>query len=86
MPSKISFMTGRTRCHLAIFCSVGTRPVFLSGCGASSAVKMAYGKPAGSSTFFRKRRMPPMGLPMCPGELNTYGPAGGGSFGVASRM
>ena len=47
---------------------------------------MAYGVPAGSSTFFRKRRMPPMGLPMRPGELNTYGSAGGGSFGVASRM
>ena len=47
---------------------------------------MAYGMPAGSSTFFSKRRMPPMGLPMRPGELNTYGPAGGGSFGVATRM
>ena len=43
---------------------------------------MAYGMPAESSTFFRKRRMPPMGLPMRPGELSTYGPAGGGSFGA----
>jgi hypothetical protein len=47
---------------------------------------MAYFVPAGSSTFFRNRRVPPMGLPNRAGELNRYRSAGGGSFGFASRM
>ena len=37
---KISFMIGLRRCHPAISASVGTRPVFLSGFGAISVVKM----------------------------------------------
>jgi hypothetical protein len=32
---------------------VGNRPVFLSGCGANSVVKMAYLVPAGSFNFLR---------------------------------
>ena len=78
-------MIGRARVHLASCCSLGTCPA-LSGCGAASVVKMAYLVPAGSSTFLRNRRMPPIGLPNRAGELNRYRSAGGGCFGLASRM
>lgn len=37
---KISFMIGLRRCHPAVSASVGPRPVFLSGFGAISVVKM----------------------------------------------
>ena len=50
-PSRSSFMIGRTRCHLASSSSVGIRPVFLSGRGAISVVRMAYLVPAGSRTL-----------------------------------
>jgi len=49
----------------------------LSGFGAASVVSTAYLVPAGSPTFFRNRRMLPMGLPIRPGELNRYRSAGG---------
>ena len=79
-------MSGLMRCHLASSSSVGIRPVFLSGFGAISVVRRAYLVPAGSCTFFRKRRMLRMGRPMRPGELNTYRSAGASALGVASRM
>jgi hypothetical protein len=79
-------MIGRTRWYLVSSCSVGIRPVFLSGLGAASVVRMAYLVPAGSFTFFRKRRMLPIGLPKRPGELNRYRSAGDSSFGFTSRM
>ena len=66
--------------------SVGIRPVFLSGVGAISVVRMAYDVPAGRLTFFRKRRMRPIGLPMRPGELNRYRSARDSSAGLTSRM
>jgi len=87
LPCRTSFMIGRTRCPVAInSSSVGTRPVFLSGRGAASVVKMAYLVPAGSTTFFRNWRIPRMGLPKRPGELNRYKSAAGKSSGLASRM
>ena len=85
LPCRISFMIGRTRVHRASCCSLGTCPA-LSGCVATSVVKTAYLVPAGSSTFFRNRRMLPIGLPKRAGELNRYRSAGGSSFGFASRM
>src|SRR5215211_478584 len=85
-PCKSSFTIGRTRCHLASSSSVGICPVFLSGCGAISVVRMAYLVPAGRRSFLRNRRMPPMGLPMRPGELNRYRSAVGSRSGRAARM
>src|ERR1035437_8511238 len=41
------FMIGLTRCHFAISSGVGILPVFLSGLGAASVVRMAYSAPAG---------------------------------------
>jgi hypothetical protein len=77
-------MIGRTRVHFASSFSLGVCPA-RSGCGAASVVKMAYFVPAGSSSFFRNRRMPPMGLPKRAGELNRYRSAGDSWFGFASR-
>ena len=78
-------MIGMTRCHFATSSSVGTRPVFLSGCGASSVARIAYSVPAGSLTFFRNRRMLPIGLPIRPGELNRYRSAGDSSLAFPVR-
>jgi Beta-lactamase len=86
LPCSRSFMMGMTRCHLAISSSVGSRPVFLSGCGANSVVRTAYFVPGGRLTLLRKRRIAPIGLPMRPGELKRYRSAGSSSFGLASRM
>ena len=57
-------MIGRTRWNRQISSSVGIRPVFSSGCGVISVVRTAYLVPAGSSTAFRKRRTPRIGLPI----------------------
>lgn len=79
-------MMGWMCCHLAISSGVGILPVFLSGWGAPSVLKMAYLVPRGKLTFFRKRCIEPIGLPTRPGEPKTYRSAGGSSLGVASRM
>lgn len=44
-------MIGLTRWYLASCSSVGTRPVFLSGFGIASVVRIAYREPAGRLTF-----------------------------------
>ena len=54
-------MIDLTRWDLASSSSVGTRPVFLSDFGIASVVRIAYREPAGSLTFFRKRRIPRIG-------------------------
>ena len=77
---------GRTRWYLQVSSSVGIRPVFLSGFGAISVVRTAYRVPARSWRSSRNRRMPRMGLPNRPGELNRYRSAGGNAFGSTSWM
>ena len=55
---------------VALFAALVFGIVVLAG-GAISVVRTAYRVPAGSCSRFRKRRMPPRGRPMRPGELNT---------------